>query len=102
MMSVSQRKILHAAAARYYETTYGSDSNTNGSGEKGKSAEAEHPLSNYYSVLAHHTLKAEEWDAAIRYRELAGCHAMANHSNHEAVKMFESMEAIMKQQNIVV
>ncbi len=80
MMSVSQRKILHAAAARYYESTYG--------------AEGGEGLEHYYTVLAHHTKKAEEWAAAIRYRELAGGHAMANNANHEAVKMFESMVSV--------
>jgi class 3 adenylate cyclase/tetratricopeptide (TPR) repeat protein len=73
LMLFSQRKQLHEAVARWYESEYKAD------------------LTPFYSILAHHWGKADEANKTIAYLEKAGELALHGYANQEAIQFFNSV-----------
>ncbi len=76
MMLFSQRRELHQAVARWYESAYAED------------------LSPFYSMLAYHWQAAADTIKAINYLEKAGNQALHNYANEEAVEFFSQALAL--------
>lgn len=83
LLSLDSRKELHEMIANEYEVTL-----------------TEKELEPFYGVLAHHWSKAEHWEKTLLYKTRAGHLAKSVNANHEAVKMFESVQEIIEQRHI--
>jgi tetratricopeptide (TPR) repeat protein len=70
MMLFSQRRGLHQAVATWYETNYAND------------------LRSFYALIAYHWRKADKFEKAAEFLEMAGLEAIRTFANEEAVKFF--------------
>ncbi|MEJ2087430.1 MAG: hypothetical protein P8Y69_02910, partial [Gammaproteobacteria bacterium] len=72
----SQRRELHAAAARWFEANHGGS------------------LDAVLSVLAHHYARADIPDKALAYSDLAGAQALRDNANQEALQLLSRAREI--------
>ncbi len=70
-LAFAQRRLLHAAVARWYEEQYADN------------------LEPYYSLLAYHYGQARRREQELHYLLLAADHAMRIHATSEAVRYYE-------------
>jgi class 3 adenylate cyclase/tetratricopeptide (TPR) repeat protein len=78
MMLFSQRRELHEAVATWYETNYAND------------------LRSFYGVIAYHWRKADNFQKAADFLELAGFEALRTYANEEAERSFSRALAMAK------
>lgn len=83
-MLFGQRRELHSSAARWIERRFAAD------------------LAPHHALLAHHWTRAEVWEAALRYNELAGRQALDRFANHAAVGFLTRARDIAHREGIVV
>ncbi|HLF91668.1 MAG TPA: AAA family ATPase, partial [Anaerolineales bacterium] len=76
MMLFAQRRDLHRAVAKWYETTYAEN------------------LSPYYPLLAYHWSRAEVVDKAILYLSKAGEQALRSYANQETLRFIEEAQSL--------
>lgn len=82
LMLFAQRRELHGKAAQALESRHAA------------------ALSPYYSLLAHHWTRAEEWTKAIDYLECAGKQALDRFANETAIAAFTAAIHIDEQQSL--
>ncbi|HSG89713.1 MAG TPA: adenylate/guanylate cyclase domain-containing protein [Pseudomonadales bacterium] len=78
LMLYAQRKQLHEAIALWYEFSHADD------------------LSAYYSVLAHHWIRADNAEKAVHYLPLAAERAMRANANLEVIEFIQQARARIK------